>query len=461
MDDRGYVAQALFDRLRSQGVPFRVLGDSRGFPEHAAAEIEMAVPRAALGAMPRSLARFCQDFDLQLAQLARLELRAWSCVVSWSDDIGRPRFLGARILSDYYRGARRLLRADELLAPGPEALFAYALLEGVELQFLDEEWLTHLWHENPRAAIERVRRYWPRTADIRLVARAARDGDWSAVRSSLPRLRRGLHRAVLPRPDAAAARLALLARRALHPARAAVAFTGREDALRGAVLGEVERDLAPLGLALFEDVAGKARRADFRVVFDAPGILARERDDVLALPRELGLPAMVAEADRAILRWLACRVERRFPDAVVGENPRSARLLQFACRTELPVLRGLLGLVMNCEIACRIRSPILMPYPYGIVIERGAVIGSRVTVMQQASLLGAPVIEDNVCIGPGARIIGEVRIGRGATVGANAVVTRDVPSHCTVVGANRILGRAQGLPVVPERLEDQEIVVNT
>ena len=170
---------------------------------------------------------------------------------------------------------------------------------------------------------------------------------------------------------------------------------------------------------------------------------------------------MVAEADRAILRWLANRVERRFPDAVVGENPRSARLLQFACRNDVPLLKGLLGLVMNCAIACRVRSPILMPYPYGIVIERGAAIGSRVTVMQQASLLGAPVIEDNVCIGPGARIIGEVRIGRGATVGANAVVTRDVPSHCTVVGANRILGRAERPAVVAERLEDAEIVVNT
>jgi len=41
-------------------------------------------------------------------------------------------------------------------------------------------------------------------------------------------------------------------------------------------------------------------------------------------------------------------------------------------------------------------------------------------------------------------------------VGANAVVTRDVPSHCTVVGANRILGRAG---VVQERQASS--VVNT
>jgi len=93
-----------------------------------------------------------------------------------------------------------------------------------------------------------------------------------------------------------------------------------------------------------------------------------------------------------------------------------------------------------------------MPVPMGIVIERGVELGSRVTVMHQVTIgrkdpVGPlrqggklAVIEDNVFIGAGAKVLGAVRIGRGATVGANAVVTRDVPSHCTVVGANRILG---------------------
>jgi serine O-acetyltransferase len=105
-----------------------------------------------------------------------------------------------------------------------------------------------------------------------------------------------------------------------------------------------------------------------------------------------------------------------------------------------------------------------MPYPYGIVIERGASLGSRVTVMHQVTIgskgpgePGAPVIEDKVTIGAGARILGAVRIGRGATIGANAVVTRDVPSHCTVVGVNRIVGAA----VVEERQRERKSVVNT
>jgi serine O-acetyltransferase len=51
----------------------------------------------------------------------------------------------------------------------------------------------------------------------------------------------------------------------------------------------------------------------------------------------------------------------------------------------------------------------------------------------------APVIGDRVYIGAGAKILGPVRIGNDAIIGANAVVTKDVPAGATVVGANRII----------------------
>ena len=78
-----------------------------------------------------------------------------------------------------------------------------------------------------------------------------------------------------------------------------------------------------------------------------------------------------------------------------------------------------------------------MPYPFGIVIGPGTQIGSRVTILQQVSILGGAIVEDNVTIGPGARISGAIRIGRGATIGPNAVVSEDVPSHDTVVVEKR------------------------
>jgi serine acetyltransferase len=199
-------------------------------------------------------------------------------------------------------------------------------------------------------------------------------------------------------------------------------------------------------------------------VFDGPPGL--DHPDAVVVRADEPMTAMIARVEAGILRWLECRVERRFPDAVIGENPFTARLLQ------TPALGALVGWFAGCRIDCYVGSPILMPVPTGIVIERGVRIGSRVTLMHQVTIgrkdrVGPgqqgsemPVIEDNVFIGAGAKVLGPVRIGRGATVGANAVVTRDVPSHCTVVGANRILGIEEPT-VAAQRRNIERTVVNT
>lgn len=438
MDDRGYVAQALFDRLSGEGMEFRLLGDDAGYPERAPAEVQLAVPPASLASIPRTVARFCQELDLQLVQLAPQDSRAWCFTLAWSDEVGRPRFVAARVCSDYCRGPRRYLRAEELLGGLPDSLFGYGLVDAVELQDLDPErasWLCQLWAEDPRGAIERVARFFPSSTDIRLIAQAAKHGDWTAVRGSLPRLRRALRRKVLPEPAEILAHLLVAARNLVAPVQASVAFMGRESSVRSAVLSEVQRDLAPLGLTIFEEGA-HAPRADLKVVFDGPA-----RRDVVSISSAKGIRSAVLAVERAVLRWLECRVERRFPGALVGDNPAAARVLQFTVRHRIPGFQ----LLMNCDIRCALGSPVLMPHPFGIVIGPAVSIGSRVTIMHQVTVLGEAVIEDNVTLGPGAKIIGSVRIGRGATIGPNAVVTEDVPSHDTVVVEKR---RPHGRQVV-------------
>lgn len=71
----------------------------------------------------------------------------------------------------------------------------------------------------------------------------------------------------------------------------------------------------------------------------------------------------------------------------------------------------------------------------GIVINESARIGSRVRIMHAVTIAGGPAtIEDDVHIGAGAKIIGRVRIGKGAKIGANAVVLKDVPPFVTAAG---------------------------
>ena len=47
---------------------------------------------------------------------------------------------------------------------------------------------------------------------------------------------------------------------------------------------------------------------------------------------------------------------------------------------------------------------------------------------------GYPTIGDNVYIGPGAKIVGAVKVGNNVAIGANCVVTKDVPDNAVVVG---------------------------
>jgi serine O-acetyltransferase len=66
---------------------------------------------------------------------------------------------------------------------------------------------------------------------------------------------------------------------------------------------------------------------------------------------------------------------------------------------------------------------------YGVVVAPFTTIGLRAGDFQ------GPVIEDHVHIGTGAKVIGPIRVGAGATIGANAVVVSDVPPGATAIGA--------------------------
>ena len=79
------------------------------------------------------------------------------------------------------------------------------------------------------------------------------------------------------------------------------------------------------------------------------------------------------------------------------------------------------------------------------VVGETAEIGNDVTIYQNVTLGGTnpstgiggkrhPTIEDDVVIGSGAQVLGPITVGRGAKIGANSVVTKDVAPGATVVG---------------------------
>jgi serine O-acetyltransferase len=100
-----------------------------------------------------------------------------------------------------------------------------------------------------------------------------------------------------------------------------------------------------------------------------------------------------------------------------------------------------------CSLA-RIGKGLRMPHPHGIVIGGHTRIGEYAHILQGVTFGGttgkqrpdgdswqvSPYIGDHVLIGAGAKLVGPVRVGHHSIIGANAVVTHDIPDHCVAVG---------------------------
>ncbi|MDO5695130.1 MAG: serine O-acetyltransferase EpsC [Eubacteriales bacterium] len=85
---------------------------------------------------------------------------------------------------------------------------------------------------------------------------------------------------------------------------------------------------------------------------------------------------------------------------------------------------------------------VFIDHGMGVVIGETAIVGHNVTIYQGVTLGGTgkdrgkrhPTIENNVMISAGAKILGNIRIGSNAKIGAGSVVLKDVPPRATVVG---------------------------
>lgn len=85
---------------------------------------------------------------------------------------------------------------------------------------------------------------------------------------------------------------------------------------------------------------------------------------------------------------------------------------------------------------------VFIDHGMGVVIGETAIVGNYSLIYQGVTLGGTgketgkrhPTLGENVVMGAGAKVLGNISIGAGARIGAGSVVLRDVPSDCTVVG---------------------------
>ena len=108
-----------------------------------------------------------------------------------------------------------------------------------------------------------------------------------------------------------------------------------------------------------------------------------------------------------------------------------------------------------CDItpSCKLGN-VVFRHPTGIVIGGGAVLADGVIIHQNVTFgalrfdekekRGIPcnqVVGKNTIIGCGAKILGDVTIGKNCMIGANSVVTKNIPDNTTVVGFNKFISK--------------------
>lgn len=185
-------------------------------------------------------------------------------------------------------------------------------------------------------------------------------------------------------------------------------------------------------------------RADFNIIFDRDPAARNWLEVLFCYP---GLQALVFHR---IAHWLY----------LLG--------LPFIPRLMSHMARFFTGIEIHP--GATIGKSVFIDHGMGVVIGETAIVGDFALIYQGVTLGGTgkeggkrhPTVGENVVVGAGAKVLGNLQIGNNVRIGAGSVVLRDVPSDCTVVGIpGRIVYRS-GVRVNPLEhgsLPDSEAVV--
>ena len=175
----------------------------------------------------------------------------------------------------------------------------------------------------------------------------------------------------------------------------------------------------------------KTLRADFNIIFDRDPAARNWLEVLFCYP---GLQALVLHR---LAHWLY----------LLG--------IPFIPRLISHMARFLTGIEIHP--GATIGKSVFIDHGMGVVIGETAIVGNFALIYQGVTLGGTgkesgkrhPTLGENVVIGAGAKVLGNLLIGNNVRIGAGSVVLRDVPSDCTVVGIpGRIVYRS-GVRVNP------------
>jgi serine O-acetyltransferase len=183
--------------------------------------------------------------------------------------------------------------------------------------------------------------------------------------------------------------------------------------------------------------------AYFRAIAAEPALVAAFRADLTA----------IVERDPACARLLEPFLHFKGFHAI--EAHRLAHWLWRNGRRELALyLQSRSSEVFQTDIhpAAPFGRGVFLDHATGLVVGETAAVGDNVSLMQQVTLGGTgkvsgdrhPKVSDGVLVGAGAKILGNIRIGRCSRVASGSVVLQNVPDHVTVAGVPAKIVSASG-----------------
>jgi serine acetyltransferase len=121
---------------------------------------------------------------------------------------------------------------------------------------------------------------------------------------------------------------------------------------------------------------------------------------------------------------------------------RINKIILWCFSTNNKILRLLIKLILHIELPSPPPKGLRLGHPFNVVVHGQVDIGENTTIFQGVTIgesrignrRGIPHIGSNVIIYPNSIVVGNVKIGNGAIIGAGSVVTIDIPDNAVAIG---------------------------